>query len=137
MGLSSDRPLRAPLDDKPILMSLHPDVGWKIEFRSRAGFVAEPQIVIEEIQPYDEPHSRARVGSVDVRVSAHVVVRGLEYHRRLIDLRAASPQSDGSGVTGRGRHALAVGARKQQRIGIEPLSAALRFRQNEAIGDTT
>jgi hypothetical protein len=47
-------------------MSLHPDVGREIEFRSRAAFVTEPQIVIEEIKPLDKPHPYTRVSPVDV-----------------------------------------------------------------------
>jgi hypothetical protein len=47
-------------------MSLHPDVGRKIEFRSRASLVTEPQIAIEEIKPFDEPDLCDCVGAVDL-----------------------------------------------------------------------
>ncbi len=90
---------------------------------------------VEEIKLFDEPHAWGRVGPVDARMHAHMVGQGLEYHRRLVRIRAAPPQPDGSRITGSGDHSLAIGARQQQRIGIEPLGAALCFRQNEAVRD--
>ena len=93
-------------------MSHHPDVGRKIELRSRAGFVAKPDAAIEEIELFEEPHPQVGAGSIDAAIGRHVVGGGLENHRCRIHIGAAPPQPDGPAVSGRGRHALAIGTRQ-------------------------
>ncbi len=68
-------------------------------------------------------------------IRRHVIHRGFEQHGSLRHGLAAPPQPHGPRVTRCRRHALAMGARQQQRVGIEPVGAALRLRQRKAIRD--
>ena len=116
-------------------MRFEPDAGRQIEFHPGAARIAEPGVEVEEIKPVDVPDPRRSCGVVNAAGHAHAVGRCLEDNRCAIDRLAASPLPDGSGIAGSRRHALAMGARQQQRIGIDPGDAAFRFRQHEAAVD--
>ena len=134
IGFPARRPGRARLQGEPAPVRLHPDIRGQVQFRLRAGAIAPPDVGIEEADALVEPDGFRRLGAVDDRSDAHALGHRLEQHRRLRDIGAAPPQPHGPGVAGAGRHALAVGARQEQRVPVEPFDAALRFRQVESIG---
>ncbi|MGY3405168.1 hypothetical protein ACVWZV_001281 [Bradyrhizobium sp. GM5.1] len=118
-------------------MRLQPDAGRQIELRRRTVCVAQPERMIEEVDLVDDPAARGRSGVVDDAGDRHMIGRGLDDHLRLIDRLAAPPQSNRPGISRARRHAFAMGARQQQRVGIEPIGAALGFRQRKSVRNET
>ena len=135
IGLGADRPLRAALRHQPPAMGLDGDIRRQLELRLRTAAVAHPEDRIEEARLVDEPDRFGTLRAVDGRPQAHAFGRRLDQHRRRIDIRSAPPQPDRPRIARRRRHVLAVGARQQQRVPVQPVGAALGLRQIEAVAN--
>ena len=116
--------MRARLDRDPAAMRLRSRRRSAGRARRRTSRIAEPDRWHRRRRPVEEPDPRRPV-RLDRPPATAMMFGGVSKITGAVDGLAAPPQPDRPRIAGSRRHALAIGARQQQRIAVEPVTPPL------------